>query len=101
MACECLDILLEKLVETKKEQNPDWTINEANYLNKSWNFSDKGNPINLYNEIKLTYTFVKVDGSTSKQKSEKIPIYGNYCCFCGKLFKEETNGENTEQKDSE
>ncbi len=89
MACECMQKTLDKTIEYKKQQNPNWTITEADYLNKTWNFSGKGNPNNLFNEIKIGYTFTKVDGSTSQPKSEKVAIFGEYCTFCGKKFKED------------
>lgn len=88
MTCNCLG---EVLVSTEREiqkQNKDWKISDIEWLKKGWNFSGKGNPINLYNEIKISYTFTKVNGSESSPKSTTISIYGNYCSFCGKKFVE-------------
>lgn len=89
MACNCLETTLEKVIERHKQNNPADTIIDADYLNKGWNFSGKGNAINLYNEIKIEYTFQKVNGQTSNPKSTKLSIYGEYCGFCGKKFVED------------
>lgn len=87
LTCNCLEKTLEKTIEFKKEQ--EYNVLDADWLNKGWNFSGIGNPINLYNEIKISYDFIKVNGERSKPKSETISIYGEYCTFCGKKFKEE------------
>lgn len=89
MACDCINKTLDKVIERKKQNNPEITILNADYLNKGWNLSGNGNPINLFNEIKIEYTFIKVNGTVSSPKSEKIAIYGEYCGFCGKKFKDE------------
>lgn len=91
MACKCIQMTLDKTVERAKEQNKSWTIIDADYLNKGYNFSGKGNPVNLFSEIKIEYTFQKVNGQISLPKSEKIAIYGQYCTFCGKKFIEDNN----------
>jgi hypothetical protein len=88
MACNCLEKTLQKTLELKKEQNPTWEIGEYDWKNKSWNFSNKGNPTNLYNEIKIEYSFPKVNGDMSKPKTETVTIYGSFCTFCGKKFVE-------------
>lgn len=92
MACKCMENALDKTLKLKEEQHPDWKIEDIDWVNKGYNFSDKGNPINLSNEIKIEYTFTKVDGSTSKSKVEKLTIYGTYCTFCGKKFEEDAAG---------
>jgi hypothetical protein len=94
MACNCLEKSLETIKTEMQNLHPEWTITDLDWENKGWNFSGKGNPINLYNEVKIEYTVVKVNGTTSAPKSQKVSMYGEYCTFCGKKFIEDGTPEN-------
>lgn len=89
MACTCLETSLSTVKQEIQDQNKEWSIADIDWTKKGWNFSGKGNPINLYNEIRIEYTFTKVNGQTSTPKSTSISMYGEYCTFCGKKFIED------------
>lgn len=97
MACTCLDDVLKKHVEYQTEKHKDWDITDADWLNKGWNLSGRGNPINIGYQIKVEYTFTKVNGQTSQPKSETSSIYGTHCTFCGKKFIDDENPEQYEE----
>lgn len=87
MACDCIEKVTKKMAEKLKELNPDYTILDAAFKNKG--FSLNGGGCKSYNEVKIEYTFPKVNGQISSPKSTTMDAYGEYCQFCGKKHNEE------------
>lgn len=88
MACNCLETSEEKITARIAEMNPTYNITESGFQNRIYTLCDDMGII-LAHRFDYTYTFKKVDGTDSKQRTSNICINPAYCGFCGKKFIED------------
>jgi hypothetical protein len=80
--CNCIKVVAKNIVEkmSGREHLPNgYKVVDSEWVNKAIFPKEK-----LYAEFRITSTFTKVNGSTSKPKNENINIYFSFCPFCGK-----------------
>jgi hypothetical protein len=92
MACNCIEKVTDKMADHFQKQNPEYNVFDAEFQKKG--LSLKTGQYESYNEIKIRYNFTKKDGSISSTKTEIRDAYGEYCQFCGKKHKEESEVAN-------
>lgn len=83
--CKCIEESEENIRKHIVAQNDfkeGFEMLEGKYQNRPWLMLGDGS-IKLYSTFKYTYTFKKVNGETSKAKSETVNIFHAYCPICG------------------
>lgn len=78
--CTCIETSENKLIEHLKSKGQN--VVDGEFQNKPALMFGT-NTIKLFSPFKYTYTFKKKNGIDSKQRTNTVNVFYNYCPFCG------------------